>query len=300
MNNNCCLHPVEISTEAMPYRSLTGLVALAITIAAHGQIAALDTLPFRLATVQTLVNAGPKFIRLTGTGFTLFNEDLSEFATTTFPSPPSGYNYLTTNVPYYLTESLFDTDPGTIEFAIVIQNSNFPSMTGWRVLRIDGTVLLDDLGHGLTGWNGPGPFGTSTPIMNTPQGTRMVLSSTYTNGPQECVVYSLPGSLPCLPCSDEVQGWNGDNMAPAPGGGGLEAYPNPTHSAATIVYTMPQGIQEGWLLFFTQEGREVLRIPVNGSGSRTINTDQLAPATYVCQLTTRNGPVGAQRLMVIK
>lgn len=271
---------------------------LVITGSLQAQITALDTLPVRMSTILTLQTAGPKFISTNSTGFTLYNEDLSVFTNAVFPPAPPGYTYFTMFIPTFMTETLFDTDPTTIEFAVNVQNTTNPSINGTRILRTDGTVLLDDLNHIPYGWSGPGPFATSNSIMNTPEGTRMVLSTSYSVNPPECVVYALPGSLPCLPCSDEMQGWNGDHMLPEPAF--LTAFPNPAGSSATVRYTLPPGTGRGWLVFFTLNGAEVKRIPVDASGVKALSTTDLTPATYLYQLITPDGPVDTQRLIVVE
>lgn len=273
-------------------------IALVLPFTADAQISVVSTVPYKLSAMINLSAAGPKFISTNATGFTLYNTDLTVFLAVTPPPAPIGYNYLSLFTPIYLTESLFDTDPSTIEYIAVMQNTNNPSQPGVRVYRTDGTVLLEDLTHGMSGWNGQDDLNSSSFIMDTPLGTRMTLSTGGFYPPQETVVYALPGTLPCLPCdgSGVINGWN-DEHAPV-----LEllAYPNPTGHNATIHYELPPDEGKAELVFLSINGDVVKRMGVDRSGLLTVTTADMAPGTYLYQLETAKGRIGPERMIVLR
>ena len=74
-----------------------------------------------LRSINTLEVAGPKFIDAftagaQATDLTIYNLDLSPYVTIPLPPPSLGGSY---NAIAYVTEALFDTDPGTIELMVL-------------------------------------------------------------------------------------------------------------------------------------------------------------------------------------
>jgi hypothetical protein len=54
------------------------------------------------------------------------------------------------------------------------------------------------------------------------------------------------------------------------------------------------------IVFHAMNGAEVLRKPVTGPGDGRVSTSGLAPGTYLYRLVTPQGPVGSQRLVVVR
>ncbi|MBZ0206419.1 MAG: T9SS type A sorting domain-containing protein [Flavobacteriales bacterium] len=191
----------------------------------NAQITEVATMSGRFSSVQSLELAGPKFIQLTQTGFQLFDPDLTPFQQAVYPTIPAGCTMFSLTIPSYITESLFDQDPSSIEYMFIVQcapaDSTSASNTGTVVARMDGTILLMDTMFGPSGWNGPDQFSSTSTIFNTPLGPRLVLGQGYGATSR---IYALPGTLPCIACD------GGIGMQVAPGDeriAEVSLFPNP-------------------------------------------------------------------------
>lgn len=189
----------------------------------NAQITEVATLTGHFGSLQTLDLAGPKYIQWTQTGFQLFEPDLTPFQLALYPTIPAGCAMLTP--PIYITESLFDQDPSTIEYMFMIQcapaDSTLGPTTGTVVARMDGTILLMDTMYGPSGANGPDQFSSNSAIFNTPLGPRLMLGQGFGAASR---IYALPGTLPCIACDGDI------GMQVAPGGeriAEVSLFPNP-------------------------------------------------------------------------
>ncbi len=243
--------------------------------------------------LNTLETAGPKLITEASSQMTIYNLDLSVYQVLNIPalSPP----FMQEGVGY-ITESLFDTDPSTIEFVQSYRDTTecFGCFKyGLRILRADGTVLYNKFQAYL--YNRLSLGVRSEPIFNTTTGTYMVLDTASYSHSQ---IFLLPGHLPCDQCSGAALSNGGEHVALS--GTNITAFPNPTSDDATIRYDLPSGITQGSLVFFNAQGAEVKRMPVNGSGTMRITTADLPAATYLYQIETSQGVIGAKRLVVVR
>ena len=89
------------------------------------------------------------------------------------------------------------------------------------------------------------------PIYNAPQGTKMILS--YEN--MQAKVFSLPGVL-----STSISEANNKLLIQS---SISNPYPNPAINATKIDYTLPKGINQGEIVFFNLQGKEVKRFEVD-------------------------------------
>lgn len=194
----------------------------------------------------------------------------------TFPSPSScNDRYI-----LYLSENLFDTDPG-IEFM-------YGAGTGYiGIYNDDGSLIFSDAAAPLI-------FSTipvqQYPIYNTSQGTKMILS--YTNG--HAKVFSLVGTL-----SSGIEQANGQLMQQ--NGAFSNLYPNPSNGSVTLQYELPKNEKEGELILYNMQGAEVKRYKVDGTFNDVIiDNTQLPASTYFYNLQTSKGAVGTKKMVVIK
>lgn len=238
--------------------------------------------------LHTLESAGQKLFNYSATNITIYNLDLTVYASFTLPPPPA--NHICTMVGY-ITEDLFDTDPSTIECVAYYYNGPIPAC---RIYRFDGTLLHEEL---------PGrPSGAviggvdSYPIFNSDSGSYMLLSQTATG----TKVYQLPGHMPCSSdCSGALISGTVEEFVAHPGNE-LFHHPNPADQGAEVVYELPLGAKVGELVFYNTRGQQVLLLPVgNGTDRVHVNTSVLAAGTYLYQLRTATEVVGGPRLVVV-
>jgi hypothetical protein len=247
--------------------------------------------------VNSLTTTGPKLVRSISNGVDLLEPDLTPYRTLIFPTPPAGYSLHNALVLLYVTETLFDNDPSNIEFMIELENDTMIYPHGVIVGREDGTTLYFSPDHGFNSgymmqWS---PLNVSAWIVNAPDGALMALVRGY---PPNTLVLQLPGHLPCIACGGSSgMGLEEGNVFLPPD---LQAFPNPATDEATIRYELPPGETKGTLVFFNAQGAEVKRILVNASGTLNVSTAQLTAGTYLYQLQTGHGIIGARRLVVIK
>ena len=241
--------------------------------------------------LQTLPSVGQKFVEMTGqTGFILRNLDLSVFQTVTYGTAPAGTQW---TGPGLITESLFDTDPSTIEYLVMAVDQSDWTWTTF-IFRTDGTQLLMAEGQ---------RFLYEPTAINTPDGTLMFLYSPDISGVHSNAhVYSLPGIVPCVACDGTISAegmmlGTDDGMGIQ---GGIRAFPNPAGTQATISYTLPLDAGRATLVISALNGAVVSRMAITNSGTKTITTADLAAGTYLYHIETDDGVIGAKRLMVVK
>ena len=194
-----------------------------------------------------------------------------------FPRAYSSGNYATI---LYFSQHLFNTD-SLIEF-MYLANIGSPQYTG--IYNELGTLHFSDTGAALIMQSFPSQ---QYPIYNTPYGTKMILS--YSNG--HAKVFGLAGTL--TTAIDRTSHAFAGNMG--------NAYPNPTASASTIPYTLPQGTNSAEVVFYNTTGSEVKRFKVDNTFTDLqITTNDIPADTYYYQLQVAGTASGAKKLVVVK
>jgi len=185
----------------------------------------------------------------------------------------------------YLSEQLFDTD-SKIEFLYTIDSP----YTG--IYNEDGTLLFSDTGSVPIRMNIPEQ---QYPIYNTSVGTKMILSYNNNNSgmPMPAKVFSLPGIL-----STDIAKANSVLVAQS---SISNPYPNPAVNTTQIDYVLPKGINQGEIVFYNLQGKEVKRFKVDNTfNSLLISTSNLAAGTYYYQLQTSGQNSAGKKMVVIK
>ena len=270
-------------------------VLLLLNLTAHAQIVFENTysnsLPgFGQLGVVNLSASGYKYMISDTAQITLYNLNHSVFRTIQIPAQNDMY-YPTFRV-LYVSEELFNLNPGDIEFMITYQ-SNSTNEYRIRVYNEAGNLefgrdsflVQTMLGYGLQ----------QTGIMYTSSGVKMIITHQVTYAAE---VYSLPGSLPCNECSGGViSGIQGQTFSETQKIG--DPYPNPTNGTTTIPYELPEGVNTGTLIIYDLLGREVKRYTVTGAFSTLeIQSGELAPGTYQYNLVTSQRIIPGKRIVV--
>lgn len=275
----------------MKYIILIVLI-LVITISTKAQITleyAFDSASSYAFNQLMIINfevSGERYVRINKAGKTIDIYDLNHsfiksISYASFPQNPN-------NIPIilYLSENLFDTDPG-IEF-MYIYNTN-PGNDHTRIYNEDGSLIFQA--------DSMGPYVTVNvpmqqyPIYNTSYGTKMILSNQFGG---KAKVYSLPGTL-----STAIAEANGQLIQQ--NGQLSNLYPNPSNGSVTLQYELPKGEQQGELILYNMQGAEVKRYKVDNTFKDVLlNNSQLPAGTYFYQLQTKKGNVGVKKMVVIK
>lgn len=183
----------------------------------------------------------------------------------------------------YLSENLFNNDP-KIEFMYVTDSTVFSTT---KIYNEDGTLLFNE--NGIPNILPNIPL-QQYPIYNTTTGTKMILS--YENG--QAKVFGLAGTLTTAIQSANHELENEQNLISNP-------YPNPTKQTTSIDYKLPDGINQGEIVFYDMQGSEIKRFKVDRTfDTLVISTDELTSGTYYYQLQTSKGISGGKKLLVIK
>lgn len=257
----------------------------------NAQITQLGTAQTYLYTVHSLPVAGMKLITYDDNvnNVMLLNPDLSVYVAFTLPTAAQG----TRGFPLYITENLFDTDPSTIEFMCSESGSVV-------VYRQDGTVVFSTTGYLM---DAPGYWDQKyqRAIATTPDGPVLAVGGLFSGGVSK--LFLLPGDLPCPQCNGSIIPESPigiEDHSPTSHGPVLEAFPNPSADFTNIRFELPVEMRGAHLVFCDGAGTEVRRIPVQGSGIKTITTGDLASGTYLYHLETDQGMIGGKRLIVVK
>lgn len=263
------------------------------------------------------LSSGTSFIAPFEQGFLLYDEGLTLTNIIQYPILPNlqpgrlvGINVNdgsgAGDVPFdrlgYLSETLFDTDPTTQEYAVLMSNT---STSRWDLLvaRTDGSVLFYLPSTAQTEY-------WFQSIVNTSSGTKLVVTyvdwSFFPETAQIGQVFELPGSLPCPDClgSELMQGSSNDlrtNTQPekrkiTP----FSVHPNPSDGGVSIRYSLPIGTERAVLRMVDAHGKNVVRSTLTSNSEQTLFIPNLSPGGYVCILEHENGmPIGPGQLVVI-
>jgi hypothetical protein len=193
----------------------------------------------------------------------------------------------------YISENLFSTD-SKVAFMYLYYNVDTVggnSLTFYHtdIIEENGTVLFSDTGMAAVRVNYEQQ---QLPIYNTSVGTKMIIS--YRN--RQAKVFSLPGTL-----TSSIEEANNNLIAMQTRSSVSNAYPNPNNGSAKIDYTLPPGINEGEIVFYNLQGKEVKRFKVDRTfNTLLISTKDIAAGTYYYQLQTAGDSSGGKKMVVIK
>jgi hypothetical protein len=204
----------------------------------------------------------------------------------------------------YVSDSLFDTNPVSIEYMLYYEDSaNFDAHI--RIMNYSGRTLFSK-DSVEPAWQDGNPwdfYPNAEPIFYTPAGYKMILrkGSQYLTFDSSAYVYSLPGALPCNECANGVIINAASQIEQGNNGGLLNAYPNPAKSSTTIKYQLPDGVNQGDLVFYDLQGKEIKSFTVDRTfDSLLVSTNDLAAGTYLYVLRAGGNYVGSKKMIIIK
>jgi hypothetical protein len=274
------------------------IIFLAISISARTQI----TLEHDYDSAATIISGSPsvynqlmivnftvsgeKYVKINRLGKSIEIYDLSHALQKTIDCSSFPMIFGAMGNVIYLSENLFSTDS---KIAFMYGFSNGTSATTYTgIYEEDGTLLFSDTCAPIVYQNTPLQ---QYPIYNTSEGTKMILS--YLN--IHAKVFSLPGTL-----TTSIQETN-NNLIAMQTGRVSNAYPNPNNGSTKIDYTLPDGVNEGEIVFYNIMGNEVKRFKVDRTfNTLLISTKDIAAGTYYYQLQTSGESSGGKKMVVIK
>ncbi len=246
---------------------------------------------------KTYTNLVPELINLSISGkkyavyhpneLRLYNLDHSLWKTIEYP-PQAGYNSIEryTNT---ISEELFNLDnrielilqyvdtmtPGKYKSCLIDENSN--------VLQCFDQVLWCDI------YNvGNDQF----KLRAAGGGTYLVPDFFYT-------LYSLPGTLPCDPCGDNL------GIGRLSGNGNFNSsmmvYPNPSSGQIRIDYQLPTDVKEGVIDLFNEQGQVIKSYRVDGFQQfLLLNNSELPAGKYYYSLKGNGRTLTSEKMILIR
>ncbi|MFI5164430.1 MAG: T9SS type A sorting domain-containing protein [Bacteroidia bacterium] len=228
--------------------------------------------------------SGERYVNINRWGkyISIYDINHSLLKTISMASFPMNYYNKTGDV-LYLSEKLFDTDSG-IEFMYIANPNGQTYYTG--IYNEDGSLIFSDTGAALIQLNF---IQQQYPIYNTSQGTKMILS--YQNG--QAKVFSLPGTL-----TTAIEVANQSLLAQS---SISNPYPNPTNNSTRIDYQLPDGVNQGEIVFYDLQGKEIRSFKVDRTFDHLlISTSDIPAGTYFFQLQTTQQNSAGKKMVVIK
>ena len=291
-NKTDCLH---LPTKQNNLKKILFIALIAFGINAKAQIALEykyqgGNAAFKYLRLVHFTSAGYKYriIDRYNNVITIYNLNHSIYKTINVPTQISKYWDV-----YYLSDELFNTNPNDIEYILGNYNSNYI-----RIYEETGNLLFSKDSVEV------GKFSTANigqQIFYTPLGIKMILQNPFLNTDSSASVYSLPGKLSCNDC---VNGSIG-GITPYDGNGNeiniSNSYPNPAINSTRIDYTFPSGVNEGEIVFYDLQGKELKRFKVDKTFDHLlISTADIPAGNYFFQLQTSNQASEGKKMVVIK
>ncbi|HTA28012.1 MAG TPA: T9SS type A sorting domain-containing protein [Bacteroidia bacterium] len=203
----------------------------------------------------------------------------------------------------YVSDSLFNNNSSDIEYLMEYSDVN---STGYvKVYNDAGSLIFskDSVCFGGDGGlGGPNDFPYTEPVFYTPNGYKIILNDSYGFSlGSKAYVYGLPGALPCSECSNSNLITSIQPLTQGGSGSLLNAYPNPAKNSTTIKYELPNGANQGEIIFYDLQGRQVKSFTVDRTfDSLLVSTADLATGTYFYILRANGNYVGSKKMVIIK
>ena len=250
--------------------------------------------------VINLSVSGKKILRIDTTEkkFKLYNMDYTLWKTINFPNPPAGYNhtlYFGAATKYYpqiryISENLFNSD-NLIEFFIEFQAdppiANNPNKY----------AIMNEQGVTIQSFDG----GLYDLLRYDKDNFKLrIVQSEFISGPGVLIhsvdIYSLPGTLPCDPCSGNV-GLKETISSEITS----EIIPNPSSNNVTVTYKLPSRVHEAYLNITDANGKLVKTIRLtNNTNSISISNAELSSGTYYCNIVADGAISTGKKMIVLK
>jgi hypothetical protein len=218
-----------------------------------------------------------------------------------FPIPPQPAADLYTRpnlVVTYISDSLFNTNPSNFEYLIYYSDSsaNFMHL---KIYDDAGTSIYSNDSATLSAGFGPGI--NNEPVFYTPSGYKIRIDESSLTNSIAASIYALPGALPCDECSNSNLINAVEPVSQRGTGSLLNAYPNPAKNSTTIKYELPQGVNQGVLVFYNLQGQQVKTFTVDRTfDSLLVSTADLTAGTYFYVLRAAGNYVGSKKMVIIK
>jgi hypothetical protein len=211
--------------------------------------------------------------------FSLLNSDGTLYKTIHLPPQPDSIAFISSIA--YISTTLFDSDPATIEYVVDYQLDSLQyNLNEVRIVREDGTILMDEMFAYLRDWE----WGIIN-IYNTSEGTKMILNYRYANGHYcQTKIFSLPGELPA----------GTDNNGPASRNPTL--YPNPNNGSFYIDFHSKDG-EANIIDLYTSEGKLIESYKSNTALTH-VDNQGLSDGLFI--VNTRTSRRNASGKMIIK
>lgn len=233
--------------------------------------------------------SGERYVKVNraGKAILVYNMNHALVKTVSLANLSLGTNYYLGDI-LYISEKLFNTD-NLMEFLYIMpftdSNGNGNHIT--TIYNENGAVLFSDTAAPFIRIN----FAQQQlPIYNTSAGTKMIMSKF--NG--RARVYGLGGTLSTSIAQANQNLLESADFISSP-------FPNPGVQSTTISYSLPEGANQGEIVFYDAQGTEVKRFIVDREfNDLKISTSDLSPGTYFYQLQTGSKVSTGKKLVVIK
>lgn len=255
------------------------------------------------AGIVNFTRSGKKYVFNTVSDYTdtltFYNMDFSFWKRIIIPYIPGrrcGFNMLfETGTPaiglFYPSEQLFNTDT-FLEVAVVYQDSvtmGVPSSV-IKIINENG-VFTDSITSVF------GAAGGKTLHVYTDTGNHFKAAVNKMNGNID--IYSLPGTLPCDPCSGGILrissvDYEREDFHSQP-------IPNPSKDEVKINFTLPEGTEMGLLQLFNTAGKKIREYKIdNRFGYIMVDNTQLPAGMYYYNIVVEGRVSSTQKILVIK
>jgi hypothetical protein len=266
-----------ISIPTLMKKSFLLFVLMVLVFTSRAQISLENTYPASTGLTQLSISGFRYYVMdVVNNQCRLYNMDHSAWKTINLDIPSGMYLYDIR----YVSETLFNTD-NKVELAYIYYSYDTTQLyyTYYtKVINEDGLVLLSIPGCAYLEVKTPGTNGTKM--------LAYVYDYSIIVWTLNTMVYSLPGTLPL-------------NNIPVEGEANLnKPFPNPSSSAVTIPYQLPDGIDTAEILLFNGPGQVIRRYKVDRTFNELlIQTAGLPKGVYMYHLKTDQGIIGSGKLM---
>lgn len=281
-------------------KTMTTLTITAFFLTTQAQITSVGLTASQIDGIAHL-NNGMHYVSSYHDGFLLYDEDLNLVENVTYPftisqattTLLSGANGNPQVAPGYLSNTLFDNDPTTLEYMYQAYVS-FDELYH-VVARVGGGVVMV-FPHGYQ----------LKRIDNTANGAILVMNYSLGNTTAGHV-FNLPGTLPCAACDGTVTLMEGntDHSPEEPfqvalPGNVYQVFPNPGNGQFQVEVEVPEELSHVEFVVRSLAGAELHRVQYQSSGVYRIDLGPMAAGVYATECTGPRGRIGPGQMLIIQ
>lgn len=254
-------------------------------------------------------NAPRKLVKLTNAGYKLYDEDYPNNKVRLYN--PNNSIYKTLNLPptvnnygsiRYISDNLFNAD-SLIEFVYITTSTTNTNTTRLYIMNESGNIFLNKDSCSLGPYNivNDPTFMNSNSLFYDGVSIKLRIEKWAGNyGFTKYLVYSLPGSIPCIDCTNGIitgyMSTNNEN----PNSEAARFFPNPANNDLKLQYNIPSTAKDAVIKIFDIQGKLIEELKISPTQDYVLLPSDYTNGLYVYSLIVDGKVIKNEKIILSK